>query len=103
MALLAMGEEQRAKTMSDPVKLVLIEWKDSRRVVDGWTGLTEIGKQTYCDCVSVGFLIQDDENVKVLVANVADMEVNMQATAGIVIPTVAITAIKVLVETTSPS
>ncbi|SHL41530.1 hypothetical protein SAMN05216428_102331 [Nitrosospira sp. Nsp11] len=80
------------------VRLVMIEWKDSRRVIDGWSGLAEIGKQNCCDCVSVGFLIQDDENVKVLVANVADVEFDMQATAGIVIPTGAVTAIKPLVE-----
>jgi hypothetical protein len=96
-----MSTDSGGSKVTNQVKLVLIEWKDSRRVIDGWTGLTEIGKQISCDCVSVGFLIQDDNDVKVLVANVADIETDMQATAGIVIPTVAVTAIKPLVEAIS--
>lgn len=61
-----------------------------------------MANQKCCDCVSVGFLIQDDDEVKLLAPNVGDIAENMQATGAITIPAAAITAIKFLVETTCP-
>ena len=87
--------------MRDVPQLVLIEWRDSRQPTGAWRRLDEIGKQAYCDCVSVGWLIQDDADVKVLAANVADISEDMQASGVITIPADAVHAIKPLVETTS--
>ena len=94
-------ENQTSETMPRPnVRLVLIEWKDSRQPTNSWAHIAGMGNQRCCDCVSVGFLIQDDEEVKVLAPNIADMDENMQATGVITIPAAAVTAIKPLVETT---
>ena len=87
--------------METLARLVLIEWKDSRQPNGAWQRLVEIGKQECCECVSVGWLIQDDASVKVLAANVADINEDMQASGVITIPTDAVHAIKPLVETTS--
>ena len=87
--------------MNTLARLVLIEWKDSRQPTGAWRRLDEIGKQEYCDCVSVGWLIQDDADVKVLAANIADISEDMQASGVITIPTDAVHAIKPLVESTS--
>lgn len=87
--------------MSALARLVLIEWKDSRQPTGAWQRVGEIGKLEYCDCVSVGWLIQDDADVKVLAANVADINEDMQATGVITIPAAAVHAIKSLIETTS--
>jgi len=87
--------------MKTLARLVLIEWKDSRQPTSAWQRLGEIGKREYCACVSVGFLIQDDDKVKVLAANVADISEDMQASGVITIPTDAVHAIKPLVESTS--
>lgn len=44
-----------------------------------------------CHCVSVGFLIHNDENRKVLAANMADLaNENLQASGIITIPTLAV-------------
>lgn len=87
--------------MNTLARLVLIEWKDSRQPTSGWQRVEEVGKRAYCDCVSVGWLIQDDADAKVLAANVADINEDMQATGVITIPTAAVHAIKPLIETTS--
>lgn len=87
--------------MKTLARLVLIEWKDSRQPTSAWQRIGEIGKLEYCDCVSVGWLIQDDADVKVLAANFADLNEDMQASGVITIPADAVHAIKPLAESTS--
>lgn len=84
-------------------RLVLIEWSDSRQPTNAWVHITDIGKRKPVECVSVGFLIQDDDDVKVLAANIGDVDEEMQATGVITIPTVAVHAVKPLVEKTTSS
>lgn len=77
---------------------MLIEWSDSRQPTNARAHLADIGKRTPVECVSVGFLIQDDDDVKVLAANMGDIGEEMQATGVITIPTVAVHAVKPLIE-----
>ena len=85
------------------MNLVQIEWADSRRPTSEWFRASELPAFEFCRCVSVGFLIQDDENIKVLAANVADLADNdMQATGVIVIPTVAVLKQTALTSCSSP-
>jgi len=77
-------------------KLVLIEWADSRQPTSAWERISEKPERDYCKCQSVGWLLQDDAEVKVLAANVADTGDEMQATGVITIPSVAVLAIKPL-------
>lgn len=69
---------------------ILIEWADSRRPTNEWVRLDETEQRDYCHCYSVGFVVQDDENVIALAANVADVGEEAQATGVIVIPRVAV-------------
>ena len=49
--------------------LVLIEWLDSGHPVPGWTWIGSVGHRHAHRCISVGFLVQDDDDAKVVVAN----------------------------------
>jgi hypothetical protein len=84
-------------------RLVMIEWADSRQPTASWQRLRDAAAIGYCKCCSVGFLLRDDAEVKVLAANMGDDDDDMQATGVIVIPAVAVLAIKPLVEATSVS
>jgi hypothetical protein len=77
--------------------LVLIEWLDSGHPVPGWTWIGSAGRQQPHRCVSAGFLVQDDHDAKVLVANLGskdNTEVWDQASGVIVIPAKAIIKIE---------
>jgi hypothetical protein len=77
--------------------LVMIEWVDSGQPIPGWQWLSEMGSRIPHKCVSVGFLIQDDETTKVLAPNLGasdglgDWD---QASGLMTIPTVSITRIE---------
>lgn len=78
------------------MKLVEIEWADSRQPTGGWERLAEMPKREYCLCRSVGWLIQDDRNVKALAATVADLEDEPQAMGIVTIPTTCVLRVKLL-------
>jgi len=68
---------------------MLVEWVDSRQPTNEWVRLDGVRRE-FCRCYSVGFVVQDDEDVIALAANVADVEEEEQATGVIVIPRVAV-------------
>jgi hypothetical protein len=69
---------------------VLVEWADSRQPTNAWERLTDTAAREYCRCYSVGFVVQDDQDVIALAASVADLGEEAQATGVIVIPRVAV-------------
>lgn len=77
--------------------LVLIEWVDSGQPVPGWQWLDGLEPRKALKCVSVGFLVQDDEATKVLAPNLGascgDDEWD-QASGLMTIPTAAVTKIE---------
>lgn len=75
-----------------PGKLVLIEWVDSDQPTGAWLRLSEFKPEGICQCVSVGFLIHDGEDIKIIAPNLADVtsEGNQQVSGTMSIPTVAI-------------
>lgn len=76
-------------------ELVLVEWMDSRRPEAAWQHLADAQAWTACRCSSVGFLIADDGEVKVLAPNMADMDdaSNVQLSGAIVIPSSCVLSI----------
>jgi|SRR5712671_3377653 len=72
--------------------LVLIEWIDASRLADGWMDLADIPEPYPHKCVSVGFLISENENGKILVPTIADLEhpENRHTYGGMLIPKSAI-------------
>ena len=54
--------------------LVLIEWIDASRVCDGgWTDLNDVPSPDPHKCVSVGFLVRDNERGKIIIPTIADV------------------------------
>jgi hypothetical protein len=83
--------------MAGSPQLVVIEWVDSGQPIPGWQWLSEIDPRRAHKCVSVGFLIQDDEQTKVLAPNLGSSNGDEdwdQASGLITIPTVAITKLE---------
>jgi hypothetical protein len=72
--------------------LVLIEWIDASRIGDGWLDLNDIPPTTPHKCVSVGFVVSDDEKGTILVPTMADVEhpENRHTYGGMLIPGAAI-------------
>lgn len=55
--------------MKKQPELVLVEWVDSGHLIPGWQWLNKLGPQKAQKRVSAGFLVQDDENTKVIAPN----------------------------------
>jgi hypothetical protein len=73
--------------------LVLIEWVDSGQPMSAWQWLHQIGNHLPHRCVSVGFLVQDDANAKVLAPNLgaSDGSGDFDQASGLTtIPTAAV-------------
>lgn len=80
--------------------LVLIEWEDSRQPSSRWELLSSLDMPKPCHCVSVGFLLSEEDGVKVLAANMGDVdsEDSMQVTGVITIPERSIKRMRALSE-----
>jgi hypothetical protein len=92
--------------MSHQPPLVLIEWLDSGQPVPGWQWLDHIGTRQPHRCVSVGFLVQNDESSKVLAPNLGASDGASawdQASGIITIPTAAVQKIERLTSFRSAS
>ena len=84
----------------DNCPLVQIEWNDATQPLSAWQHLSDLAENKPIKCLSVGYLLQDDESVKVLAPNMGDIssELNIQASGIITIPTSCVTKISKLVE-----
>lgn len=82
------------------VALVLIEWLDSRQPAPAWIHLADFDAGHLCKCASVGWLLYDGEDKKVLAPNMADVENehNIQGSGIIQIPSSCVTKIVLLEE-----
>ena len=86
--------------MRNQPDLVLIEWVDSGQPVPGWQWLDAIEPRKPHRCVSVGFLVQDDAQTKVLAPNLGasngDEDFD-QASGLTTIPTAAVVRLERLI------
>lgn len=74
--------------------LVLIRWEDSRRPVAEWVRLSDLPEFSPVACASVGWLIHDGADCKVLCPNMGDLnEDDVQGSGLIQIPTRCIVAV----------
>lgn len=76
--------------------MVLVEWIDASGIRDGWTSLSDIPSPDPPKCVSVGFLVRENNQGKIVVPTIADVENrdNRHGYGGIVIPSSAILSVK---------
>lgn len=84
-------------------KLVQVEWEDSAQPVANWSYLTNTPSLEVIQCVSVGWLIDENDKVVMLVPNIGDYESGSgaQGSGFIRIPKSTITRTVELQETTS--
>lgn len=60
--------------MANPtIPLVLIEWEDSAQPVAEWRYIDDLAPAEVVQCQSVGFLVHDGDDVKMLAPNVGDL------------------------------
>lgn len=80
--------------------LVLIRWQDSRQADGAWRYLSELDTFKPVECASVGWLIRDDTDVKVLCQTIGDADYpeKLQASGVTIIPTCCVTAVETLTE-----
>lgn len=69
--------------------LVMIEWEDSAQPIPSWTYLASFEPTGTIRCASVGWLIRDDDHMKVVAPNMGgiDDERSLQVSGMIQIPT----------------
>lgn len=79
-------------------RLVMVTWLDSRQTNGAWQWLSEYVKTTPVEAVSVGWLIQDDDTVKVLAQSMTLGSDDMQTAGRKVIPSCCVRKIETLVE-----
>ena len=79
---------------TDKHPLVLIEWVDASRLTNGWMDWSDIPDPYQHRCVSVGFLVSENEHAKILVPTIGDVENedNRHTYGGMMIPRSAIIA-----------
>ena len=90
------ASKPNGETMSTLARLVQIEWVDSRQPTAAWRRVSDLDYLSECRCTSVGFLLRENDRVKVLAVSIADEGDEMQATGVYVIPTAAVLSVKLL-------
>jgi hypothetical protein len=79
---------------------VLIRWQDSRQPLPGWQLLSDLNAPDLSECVSVGWLLIDEPDRKVLAQSIGDtISDSGQAAEIMVIPARCIVEIEELEET----
>lgn len=84
-------------------ELVLVEWEDSAQPTSNWRYLNDVPALEVIQCVSVGWLVGENERVMMLAANIGDYESGegAQGSAFIRIPKCSITRVAQLKESTT--
>lgn len=91
--------------MSISCPLVIIRWQDSRQPCGKWRYLSALPQQKAVEVASVGWLVTDNDDVKVLAQNVGDLAhpENAQASGIMTIPTRCVLSIEALTEVSEPT
>jgi hypothetical protein len=86
--------------MSTSCRLVIIRWQDSRQPCGKWRYLSSLPEQKPVEVASVGWLVTDTHDVKVLAQNVGDLgsPENAQASGIMTIPTRCVLSVEKLTE-----
>jgi hypothetical protein len=81
-----------------PYRLASIKWVDANRLSDGWMDLGAIPDPYRHSCVTVGFVVAENEIAKILVPTIGDIEHwdNSHTYGGMMIPVSAIISERML-------
>ncbi len=91
--------------MESDCPLVLIRWEDSRQPLSGWQHLSDLKLPNVCECATVGWLLKDEPDRKVVAQSMGGItsEHDIQAMGIVVIPTRCVLSIEHLEETSELS
>jgi hypothetical protein len=91
--------------MSGDCRLVIIRWQDSRQPCGQWRYLSALPEQRAVEVASVGWLVKDTSDVKVLAQNIGDFgsPEHAQASGIMTIPTRCVLSIETLTEVDGPT
>jgi hypothetical protein len=80
--------------------LVIIRWQDSAQPIPSWRHLSQLPATRAIECATVGWLLKDDADVKVLCQSVGDLDnpLNAQASGIMTIPARCVISIERLTE-----
>jgi hypothetical protein len=86
--------------MQDHCPLVIIRWQDSAQPIPSWRHLSQLPATRAIECATVGWLLKDDADVKVLCQSVGDLDnpLNAQASGIMTIPARCVISIERLTE-----
>jgi hypothetical protein len=86
--------------MHDHCPLVIIRWQDSAQPIPSWRHLSQLPATRAIECATVGWLLKDDADVKVLCQSVGDLDnpLNAQASGIMTIPARCVISIERLTE-----
>jgi hypothetical protein len=84
--------------------LVLIRWQDSRQPSGQWRFLASLPKTTPVEVATVGWLLRNDDDVKVVCQNVGDLDYpgQIQASGIMTIPARCVLSMERLTEDDRP-
>jgi len=85
--------------------LVIIRWQDSAQPISAWKYLSDLPRTQPIECATVGWLLKDDDDVKVICQSVGDLDNpnNAQANGIMTIPARCIVSIERLSEERKPT
>ena len=86
--------------MRNDCPLVIIRWHDSAQPLPSWQYLSALALARPIECATVGWLLKDDDDVKVICQSVGDFEnpKNAQASGIMTIPARCVLSIEKLTE-----
>ena len=77
--------------------LVVVRWLDSRRPATAWLRLSDFEPEGVCDCLSVGYIIYENETQLAIAPNIADADSeDPQISGTIEIPVCAVVERQIL-------
>ena len=98
------NKTDKAPTATSACPLVMVHWVDSAQPISAWSFLAQAGFGSVVQCVSVGWLIHDDDDVKALAPNMGDIGTASVQVSGVIrIPTGSITGMTELAESSISS
>jgi hypothetical protein len=80
--------------------LVIIRWQDSAQPLPSWQYLSALPRTRPIECATVGWLLKDDDDIKVICQSVGDLDnpKNAQASGIMTIPARCVLSIEKLTE-----
>src|SRR5258707_900400 len=91
--------------MREGCPLVIIRWEDSAQPLPSWQYLSALPRTRPIECATVGWLLKDDADIKVICQSVGDLDNprNAQASGIMTIPARCVLSIEKLIEEEVPT